>query len=372
MSYAMIRPFHDTARRALLSATLVATGLLACQPTPSPRPPATAPAATRAPGTSADAMPEPTPAAGDRPRIVIDTDVAPDDLIALASMLRDPSVEILAITVSGTGEAQCGPGVRVVRSVVTALLDAPIPVACGPADPLGEAEPFPAEWRAGADAGSGLALPEPAFAPDPRSAQQIITDLAGAEFAANRRLRLVTLGPVTNLAAALELDPELPGKVRVFSMLGAVGVAGNVQVGPDPVAEWNAHADPTAARRVLEAGFELTLIPLDATNDVPLTRELYDDLAADHAAGPADLVFELLTRNPFMLDGGFYLWDPLAAAAIRNPDFVTTSEATVRVVEGADPDGGRLVQDPDGTEVVYADSADRTRFERFLLARLRF
>jgi inosine-uridine nucleoside N-ribohydrolase len=365
----------------LLAAILVSAGLLGCQtgPTPKPtaRPVVSAPAATAqstqpgasgAPPTTATG----TPAAGSRPRIMIDTDVAPDDLIALASILRDPSVEILAITVAGTGEAHCEPGVRVVRAVVTALLEGPIPVSCGPAEPLGDAQPFPDEWRAGVDAGSGLSLPDPAFEPDPRDAEQIIVDLAEAEFDAGRRLRLLTLGTMTNLASALGLDPELAGKVRVYSMLGAVEVPGNVEVGPEPVAEWNAHADPTAARRVIEAGFDLTLVPLDATNDTPLTRELFDSLAADHAAGPADLVLELLTANPFMVDGSFYLWDPLAAAVIRNPDFVTTRETTVRVVEGAAPDGGRLLLDPAGTDVVFADSADGARFNAFLLDRLGF
>ena len=376
----MIAGVHRPSRaaRGMPALALVAVGLLACGPAPiaapTLHPSLTAPADPTGPAgsTTPTVAPTPTPAAGSRPRIVIDTDVAADDLIALASILRDPSVEILAITVAGTGETHCEPGVRVVRSFVTALIDGPLPVACGPADPLGDAQPFPDAWRAGADSGSGLTLPTPGFEADPRPAQRILVDLAQVEFDAGRRLRLLTLGPVTNLASALELDPELPGKVQVYSMLGAVDVPGNVDVGPTPIAEWNAHADPTAARRVLEAGFELTLIPLDATNDTPLTQELFQDLAADHAAGPADLVFELLTRNPFMLEGGLYLWDPLAAAVIRNPDFVTTSEATVRVVEGAGGDGGRLVHDPAGANVEFGDSADRARFEAFLLDRLRF
>ncbi len=378
----MMRGMPLLGRTALgLVALTAAACLLGCQPAPTPsptvRPAGSGPASNAAPAspgasTLPSVAPTATPMAGSRPRMIIDTDVAPDDLIALASILRDPSVEILAITVTGTGEAHCEPGMRVVRAIVTALLDGPIPVACGPEQPLGDAQPFPAEWRAGVDAGSGLTLPSPAFEPDPRSAQQVIVDFAGVEFDAGRRLRLLTLGTMTNLAGALELDAELPGKVGVYSMLGAVAVPGNVEVGPEPVAEWNAHADPTAASRVLEAGFDLTLVPLDATNDVPLTQELLDNLAADHAAGPADLVFELLTRNPFMVEGGFYLWDPLAAGVIRNPDFVTTSGATIRVVEGAGPDGGRLREDAAGAEVVFADSADRARFEAFLLDRLRF
>lgn len=132
-----------------------------------------------------------------------------------------------------------------------------------------------------------------------------------------------------------------------------------------------AHADPTAVRIVLEAGFDLTLVPLDATNDVPLTPDLYARLEADHAAGPADLVFELWARNPYMTGGGLYLWDPLAASFARRPELVTTRAANLRVIEGAGPDGGRLVEDPAGAAVTIATSANRQAFEPQLLAWLR-
>ena len=87
--------------------------------------------------------------------------MAPDDVVAIASLLRDPSVEILAITVTGTGEAHCAGGMSVARSIVTMLREAPLPVTCGRETPFGEAQPFPAAWRAGADSGNGLALTTP-------------------------------------------------------------------------------------------------------------------------------------------------------------------------------------------------------------------
>ncbi len=298
--------------------------------------------------------------------------MAPDDVTAIASLLQDPAVELLAITVSGSGEAHCPGGMFVARSLVTMLREDAITVACGRGSPMGEAEPFPTEWRAAADAGSGLRLVSPGFVPDSRDASQVLVELATAEAAAGRPLTLLTLGPLTNLAAALELDATLPEKVRVVSMLGAVAVPGNVATPASAgTAEWNARADPTAVRLVLEAGFDLTLVPLDATNRVPLTSELHASLEADHAAGPADVVFELWSQNPYMVQGGFYLWDPLAAAAVRDPSIVTTRAATLRVEEGAGPDGGRLVEDPTGATVTIATAADRERFEALLLERLR-
>lgn len=273
---------------------------------------------------------------------------------------------------AGTGEAHCPGGMFVIRAVVTMLRADDLPVSCGRASPFADAEPFPDPWRTAADAGSGLSLVSPRFFPDDRPAPDLIVALAAEEAAAGRTLTVLTLGPVTNLADALDQDPTLPGKVRVVSMLGAIGVPGNVQ-GQDGLssAEWNAHADPTAVRKVLEAGFDWTLIPLDATQSTPLTAELYTALAADHAAGPANLVFELWSKNAWMYQGGSYLWDPLAAIAVRDAGTVTTRPARLRVLEGAALNGGSLVEDGNGRPVTVATSADRARFEAALLERLR-
>lgn len=350
--------------RNVVAVALTAMLLGACSPAGSPAPTT---------GPSGAATVAPSPAA--RLRLVIDTDMAPDDIVAIASLLRDPAVDVLGIAVTGTGEAHCPGGLLVARSVVTMVIDAPLPVACGRTAPMGAAQPFPDAWRAGADMGNGLQLVQPAFLPDSRSSEQLLVDLAAAEAGAGRRLTILTLGPLTNLAGALALDPGLPGRVRVVSMLGAVGVPGNVMPevagSGEPTAEWNAHADPTAVRLVLDAGFDLTFVGLDATNSVPLTPDLFHRLEADHAAAPADLVYEIWARNPFMVGGGYFIWDPLAAAAVRDATLVTTRRLTLRVIEGAGLDGGRLVEDRSGGAVTVATAADQARFEAFFLSSLR-
>lgn len=358
-------------RLAVVAAAVVLVAA-ACTPASSTTPSAGAVASASAVESPAPGTASPSDAA-DRIRLVVDTDMAPDDVVAIASLVRDPRVELLAITVVGTGEAHCPGGMFVARSVLTMLDVEPIPVACGRETPIGDAEPFPDAWRDGADLANGLRLAPPAFLTDSRPAPQVLVDLATTETAAGRTLTILTLGTLTNLAEAAALDTAFVSRVRVTSMLGAIDVPGNVSPNgePDPVAEWNAHADPSAVRDVLAAGFDLTLVPLDATNDVPLNRDLYAELGTDHAAGPADLVYELYSVNTFMLDGGYHLWDPLSAAVIRDPSLVRTREARVRVVEGAGIDGGRLLEDPAGARVTIATSADRARFEALLLASLR-
>lgn len=100
-----------------------------------------------------------TDSAADRLPLVIDTDVAPDDLVAIAFLLASPGVEIRAITVSGAGEAHCGADVDVVLRLLERL-DAPaIDVACGRETPTAGDHAFPDAWRERVDGGSGLDLP---------------------------------------------------------------------------------------------------------------------------------------------------------------------------------------------------------------------
>ena len=306
-------------------------------------------------------------------RLLIDTDMGADDIVAIATLLREPGVEVVGITVSGTGLAHCAGGLYTARALVTALADGPIPAACGRGAALGPAQPFPEEWRAGADSGYGINLPAPAAPPDRRTAEQFIVDLASA---GDRQLTILTLGPLTNIAMALRLDPALVGRIdRLVAMAGAIDVPGNVSPqdggSGSPTAEWNLHADPTAAAEVLAAGLDLTLVSLDATNDVPLTADIVSVLEADHAAAPADIVFELYARNGYLVNGDQYLWDPLAAVALLHPEVVTVRDATVRVVEGDGLDGGRLLEDTGGASLRTATGADSAAFQELFLAALR-
>jgi hypothetical protein len=153
-------------------------------------------------------------------------------------------------------------------------------------------------------------------------------------------------------------------------MLGSIDTPGNVYL--DGLSgggvEWNAYADPSAVQAVFAADVPISIVPLDATDDVPVPADLAERLASDHAAAGADLAYELLLRNPSRLNAaeGQQLWDELAALAVSAPNLVTWKEATVSA-----GDGGRLTVDPAGRPVRYASAADRPAVEAALLAALR-
>jgi inosine-uridine nucleoside N-ribohydrolase len=318
--------------------------------------------------------PASAPAASDavhdaRP-LLIDTDVAPDDLVAIAFLLASPSVDIKAITVSGTGEAHCGAGVDVVLRLLERLEAPPIDVACGRETPIASDHAFPDAWRAGADDGSGLALPSTSRTPFAGDAVQLIAKTADEVDG----LRILTLGPMTNVADALGGDPDLAARLEsVYAMGGALFVPGNVGFGGPPdndVAEWNIYVDPTAAQAVIDSGVPVRLISLDGTNQVPVTPE-YAQRVRQEAAGPGALVLaELFDTHPFMTDGTYFLWDPLAAALAADHALGSFSDARVDVEEAEGPEVGFTRPVAGTPNVEYLSSADRAAVEDTVLETL--
>ncbi len=116
---------------------------------------------------------------------------------------------------------------------------------------------FPDDWRVGADDASGLALPSTSREPFAGDAVRLIAETADRVDG----LRILTLGPMTNLADALEAHPGLKERLEsVYAMGGALYVPGNLAFGGPPdnrVAEWNIYVDPTAAQQVIDAAVQM-------------------------------------------------------------------------------------------------------------------
>ena len=287
--------------------------------------------------------------------VVIDTDLSTDDTIALLYLADDPRVDVRAVTVSGTGLVHCPAGARIALDLLALAGRGDVPVACGSSVPLAGANAVPDSWRQAADGLFGLTLPVSPAKPEASAVGLLRRTLPGAT--------VVELAPMTNLAEAFRADPGLAGQVRrVVAMGGAVAVPGNVA--EQPAAETNIWLDPEAARAVMRSVVPLTLVPLDATNGVPVTPAFAGALARSHWATPeATFAWELISATG-MDRGGQYFWDPLAATAVVDPAVVRTVERHVEVAGDGD-----TVASAGGTTAV-AVSADRPRFERQLLSTL--
>jgi pyrimidine-specific ribonucleoside hydrolase len=313
--------------------------------------------------------PRPTatpPAAGAIP-LLVDTDVAPDDLVAISFLLASPNVAVKAITVSGTGEAHCAGGVDVVLRLLERLNARSIDVACGRETPIAGDHAFPDAWRANADNGADLDLPPTARQPFAGTAVELIAGVA----ADTENLRVLTLGPLTNLADALDSHPELAQTLEsVYVMGGALHVPGNVMFGGPPdneVAEWNIYVDPTAAQMVIDSGILVRLVSLDGTNQVPVTREFAERFQAEATGPAAQVLAELFSEHSFMTDGTYFLWDSLAAALAADYPVGTFSPARVDVEETEGPAAGFTRPVEGEPNIEYLSAADRTAAEELLL-----
>lgn len=266
--------------------------------------------------------------------VIFDTDPGIDDALALALLARHPSFHLLAVTgVHGNASVQ-----DTSRNALGLLaqfgLD--IPVAAGAEGPLLDKRrrEFSAHVH-GEDGLGGIAaqLPAPLRALDPRPAPELICQMVNER---PGEITLVAVGPLTNLALALRLDPGIAQRVKqVVVMGGAFGLkghSGNVT----PVAEANIACDPEAADEVFTAPWPVVIVGLDVTQEVIMTEA---HLAA--MRGKADGAGELLWQaTRYYQDfyhrrdgiGGIYAHDASAAAWLLAPEAFTLRAGPVRVV----------------------------------------
>ena len=314
------------------------------------------------------------PALPDAQPFIVDTDMAPDDWLAILYLLGRPDVEVVAITVTGAGEAHCAPGVRHALDLVALAGQPDIPVTCGRETPLQGDHVFPSSWRERVDNLLGLSLPQNPHAPADESAVEL---LVRTVLESSRPVHILALGPLTNLAEALQTEPSLADSVqRITIMGGAVHVPGNV--GPSSsadggasdhdAAEWNIYVDPYAAAVVFRSGAPVTLVPLDATNHAPLTMDFYRRLKRDHKTPVARFAYQVLTEVlDFIRGGDYYFWDPLAAAIATDGSLATYEDQLLAVIEEDGPQSGHTMVHQQGSSIRIAVDADRDRFEAILM-----
>jgi purine nucleosidase len=250
--------------------------------------------------------------------IVVDTDTASDDAVALIMALREPSVEVVAITVVA-GNVPLAQASRNARYTVE-LCGAFVPVHEGAERPLAR-EPHPATFFHGEDGLGDRGYPPPRRPP---AAGQAVAALIAA-VRAHPGITLVTLGPLTNVALALAEAPDIASKLgRCVVMGGAACTVGNIT----PAAEYNIWCDPEAARACFRSALPIEMVGWELSRgaanlddaDIARCRALGTDLArfAIDCNETALEVNRSLFRAP-----GISLPDPVAMAVALDPGVVT-------------------------------------------------
>lgn len=299
-------------------------------------------------------------------KVIIDTDPGTDDVLALIMALNSPDMDILALT-TVEGNATLEHTTKNALAVLEYMNRAEIPVHSGESTPL--AGEFYHAYNIHGPAGLTVSLPEPQTALASRDAVSYITQTALDTRAAGDALTLIALGPLTNVARALQRDARLKDALGSVLVMGGTGDdPGNVT----PHAEFNIWDDPHAANAVFQSGVPVTLIGLDICRQTAVARDNPDWFAGDT---PGERLAAQILINWFQteqVERQFNLHDPLTIAAALRPDLITTRQATL-AVETADADRiGEITHDftPDGSVnlAVAVDSAQAMAFMRSLLA----
>lgn len=259
-------------------------------------------------------------------KAIIDTDPGVDDAMAIFFAASCPEIELVGLT-SVYGNIPVAMGTRNALHLVE-MLDRPVPVAQGMAEPLRGRPWEPVFWIHGEQGFGALPAPVPKGRAVESPAVDFLIDQAKRH---KGELVVFPIGPLTNIAAAIERDPDFAKNVaKIVIMGGVVHARGNVT----PFAEANIYNDPDAAGIVLNSGAETVLVGLDVTDRTSLTKE---DFAALARRSPKFGGF-LAAISDFYIDvylargaRGCSLHDPATVIAALRPDLFRMEEGDVEV-----------------------------------------
>jgi inosine-uridine nucleoside N-ribohydrolase len=267
-------------------------------------------------------------------RIVIDTDPAmgsvggdPEDSFAIMLALNSPEVVVEGLTVV-QGNVPVDRGYSNAIHLLDLLGRSEVPVFAGAARPIDPGRRRQIDWLERRGALEQIApLIEPP-AGDPSADDFLIETIRGSP----GEITLVTIGPLSNVALALQREPSLAGDLAGLVMMGgAATVPGNIT----PAAEFNVWADPEAAALVFESGVRVTLVGLDVCEQTHLREETVRPLERSPSALASFVARAVapwieLRRRTFGTDD-LHLYDSLAVAVAFRRDLVRTTEAWVAV-----------------------------------------
>jgi pyrimidine-specific ribonucleoside hydrolase len=308
-----------------------------------------------------------------RRAVIIDTDAGADDLMAIAFLLSRPDIHVEAITIEN-GMAHVPAGGRNVLRLLALAGRSDIPVFLGRETPLAGDQEFPPELRNVSDELPGINLPEPARSADPRSAADFLLKRL---LDAAHPVQVLALGPLTNLAEVFSHTPRAARTGRQLVILGgAVRVSGNLGTGGffqtnNVTAEWNMFVDPDAAKIVFTSGAPIRLVPLDATQRVPIDMALFEQFKSRANTPLASFVAQVFVTNRELIRQGYYFArDPLAAVALANPAVVTFRPLALEISDKLEELGRTVEAKNRRANAQVAIDADALRFRDVFMTAL--
>jgi inosine-uridine nucleoside N-ribohydrolase len=252
-------------------------------------------------------------------KVIIDCDPGIDGAVALAMALFDPRLDVIAVTATG-GNVSPQQASLNVQAIIERLDPPRWPrMGVGSQPDMGlEADGRHLHGQDGL-AGESLTVAE---LHQRHPSEKVISDEVHM---APEEVTILALGPLTNIARALNRDPDVPRAVGQLVMAG-----GSVQAPGDvtPAAEFNIYSDPQSARMVFRSATTKTLVPLDVTNQVAMTFDMIDHLPAESTRAGEFLrkiiAYSFRTHRNRLGIENIYLQGAVALVALTNPELFET------------------------------------------------
>lgn len=261
-------------------------------------------------------------------KIILDTDPGIDDAMAIFTAMAHSDIELLGLTTT-YGNVSVEQATQNALTLVE-MAGADIPVAKGVAKPMQQKPlPYP-DFVHGSDGFGNLHLPPPQHQAIQQSAAEYIVEQVLKH---PHEITLVAIGPLGNLAAALQLEPKITKLVKQVVIMGGLLKSGSGNV--SPVAEANILGDPHAAEMVMAADWSVTMVGLDVTHEITLSSQLFADIAEQNPK--VGSFMQDATR--FYIDfyssirdiGGCHGHDVLAIAYVVQPELFETVTGSICV-----------------------------------------
>jgi inosine-uridine nucleoside N-ribohydrolase len=307
-------------------------------------------------------------------KLILDVDTGTDDAVAIMLAALHPDLDLIGVTtVNGNVEVQYCTDNSLRTLDFIGRSD--IPVFEGIARPLVRADfPIPRALKKSTGVhGQTLDIPDPTSTKQNQSAVEFLIETYRA---ATEAITLVPTGPLTNIAAAIALDPTFVQRVPEIVIMGGAHHHGNV----NPAAEFNIWADADAAASVLAAGFrKLVMVPLDATHQALVSQQACSamaDLATPAGIAAARFIGRRISaydaNQPMAERNAAPVHDALCVAYLADPTVITTDYRHVAVETAGTLTIGRTVVDTEfrgdhPPNCHFAFHADRHKFIAILL-----
>ena len=285
-----------------------------------------------------------------------------DDLVSYLLLLQVPDIKLLGV---GAIDADgfIDPSVAACRKMTDLfnLRGDKLAVARSNSRAVNQ---FPHDWRMATYSFNYLPiLNEKGSIDTPQAELPAHLDMVEKLKHAKEPVTLIMTGPLTDLARALDVDPDIEKHIKkLYWMGGSLDDHGNVaMVNADGSQEWNSFWDPYAVKRVFDSNISIQMVGLESTEEIPLNDELRQHWASLRKYPAMDLVgqgYSLIISIP---SAELYLWDVLTTVSALYPEVVKTEKAKVTVITDG-MSAGSFRRDPNGREVDIVTKANKELF----------